>query len=203
MFSLQTSIWLSPKNNQVPAVSYQKHFSIIVSSYLKTFVLLPLCFYLLSSVLVLLKENEDKKLNPETEFDAVINISQLFVIQGSIERTATSKRPFLSFTGIPYGTIPLRFAHAVLHEPLTAGQAGSKNIAFDATQPQKACIQSQLLPFLLGNFTEDCLTLNVYTPTKTVRTRFLCFENEHYLSLCDFSDLGEQAETSSYRFHTW
>ncbi|XP_035701943.1 carboxylesterase 5A [Folsomia candida] len=92
-----------------------------------------------------------------------VKIDGLGAIRGKSMKTAETivspGRNVVSFTGIPYGTIPKRFSPAELRVPLTP----STEDVFDATQPQLACWQvaSPLVP---GPFTEDCLSLNIYTP---------------------------------------
>lgn len=95
-----------------------------------------------------------------------VKIDGLGAIRGKSMKTAETivspGRNVVSFTGIPYGTIPKRFSPAELRVPLTP----STEDVFDATQPQLACWQvaSPLVP---GPFTEDCLSLNIYTPKVT------------------------------------
>lgn len=80
------------------------------------------------------------------------------LISGTI-KFSRDGRPYNSFVGIPYATIPERF-----HEPVPITQAASTEV-FKATEPGPICPQE----FFAGKqtTTEDCLNLNVYVPMNT------------------------------------
>lgn len=160
-------------NKVAEGIMYLKQVFFLISPHLRTFVILPVLLHLLFATVFFLRENDIIEPNTTNyDDDVVVNITEFGVIRGSIQRTPSTGRDFLSFTGIPYGTIPARFSPAVLRKNLTSAKEESGQSIFDATLPQKACVQQPLLPFLSGDFTEDCLTLSIYTPMKDVRPKY-------------------------------
>ena len=87
---------------------------------------------------------------------------------GSIEgqQTSTKSGDIYTFKGIPYAVPPLddlRFAPSQLKTSLFHSESGTNT--FDATTFGAACIQQNVSLQQTHHISEDCLFLNVWTPT--------------------------------------
>jgi len=102
----------------------------------------------------------------------VVNVPRLETVSGTVEGqtvAAPGGIPVQRFLGIPYAASPAGLRRWLRPRPPPAWTGIRSARAFGPAAPQGPGLPSPLPAFRAGTTSEDCLTLNVWTPTLTGR----------------------------------